>query len=315
MSHKGQEPDPRDIRYLQFVTARLDGLPDKEIAAKWDLSPAALYQCLDRDGYPVCSVCGAAPVGSGHCEQPPSERERLVRESGVAKDLPPASAATELFRERLGALVRAAEKLQYREEGLQGGRFVVTEVDPRAGTFHASSLSEEERNKISEVYGTDPKARIFTVPGIRLISPAGGSPAPPGPLPALITAYLLADGELEPLLEALHPHPALADREQIRKLLDAKKRKGGPHFDGLRVLAEQVAKVARGGGHSRGAPPPHLSNMEHNVACRITARREEGFTDEKIAADISHLKKNDGTRFTIEDVRRLGSLGLRYPKT
>jgi uncharacterized protein (DUF427 family) len=63
MSPKDKEPDPRDYRYLWFVTGRVKGLSDEEIAKTLHCgSVAHLYQRLSADGYPVCPACGAAPV-------------------------------------------------------------------------------------------------------------------------------------------------------------------------------------------------------------------------------------------------------------
>jgi hypothetical protein len=50
-------------------------------------------------------------------------------------ELPPASNAAPLFREKLEALVQAADELKYRKEKLQGGRFVPSSMYKEAPTY------------------------------------------------------------------------------------------------------------------------------------------------------------------------------------
>ncbi len=60
------------------------------------------------------------------------------------------------------------------------------------------------------------------------------SRAPLSPLPELIGAYLLAGGEVESLVEALHPSPSSADRSEIRRYIEG--RKGGARQqDGIKT--------------------------------------------------------------------------------
>ena len=76
MNAAQKTPHPWDLRYLRFVTGRLHGHPDEEIAAELELgSPAALYRQLNKDGYPVCPECGEAPVTGEHCPPP---RKRAI---------------------------------------------------------------------------------------------------------------------------------------------------------------------------------------------------------------------------------------------
>ncbi len=220
MSSRRQEPDPRDVRYLQFVTDRLHGLSDTEIAKKWGLSPRALYQSLSIDGYPVCPVCGTAPVASEHCKQLSDKRERLARGAGTVEDLPPAEAATPLFRERLAALLRATEDLEHRRESLQGGRFTSWYVYDDPVYFPRESFFEEKWRELCEQHGHDPNEKGFLAHGLSTQMPAGGPSAPAEPLPTLVAMYLLAGGKLDPLLQALHPDLGSADRHKINKLLD-----------------------------------------------------------------------------------------------
>jgi hypothetical protein len=97
-----KKPDPRDLRYVKFVTGRLDDHSVEEIAGELGFgSAAALYRQLNSDGYPVCPECGAAPEPGEHCA--PSRKRRLAKGDGETVALPPAAGAAELFE---GALER-----------------------------------------------------------------------------------------------------------------------------------------------------------------------------------------------------------------
>ena len=120
-----KEPDPRDLRYLKLVTGRLQSRDENDIAADARCeSPAALYQQLAQDGFPVCRVCGATHVEEGHCEK--SER-RARQGEGPRQELPPPAQAICRFERALRALKAEIEALKSRTMYAQDERFVAVE--------------------------------------------------------------------------------------------------------------------------------------------------------------------------------------------
>jgi hypothetical protein len=116
---------------------------------------------------------------------------------------------------------------------------------------------------------------------------------------------------VEPLVEALHPDPASADWTGIEKRIEG--RKGGPEkLDGLKALAEQLAKAIRVGTLRAGSPGAELSPDEINLASRITKDQEAGLPDEQIYEKVRRLNRS-GDELTWEEYYRLADLGLRFP--
>jgi len=128
------KPDKRDLRYLQFVTDRMDGLPAEEIADKLVSGPpTALYRLLANDGYPVCPTCGAAPINEKHsCESKRQPGPGTVKSS----ELPAASRAAELFTDTLRGLLSSVADLEFRLDSSQDGRIVG--VDKVEGSTYVS---------------------------------------------------------------------------------------------------------------------------------------------------------------------------------
>jgi hypothetical protein len=286
---------------------------EEEIATKLGFgSVEAMHTQLGHWGVPNWIIYGNQAV----TESAPSttaQTNRKGRSSSQAEEVPPASSARQLFNEAIDVLTRAAENLEHLTQSFQGGRFVGTYVDKDPVYFPRERFSSDEWRKLCELHGHDPDAEGFLAHGLITKNPIGASPTPPRPLVMLIAAYALADRQIEPLLEALHPEPSQADRERIRFLLYARKRKGGPDRDGLLRTAEQLA-IAICGGKIRGAPPPDVPAVEHALACRITERREAGTPDEEIYQEMRHvgLSRNELTK---EEFYRLANLRLRYPET
>ncbi len=303
------EPDPRDVRYFVYATKRRAGTPIHNIVEHIrerdpDIdSPQALYQSLHRDGYPVCPDCGEQPVQPGHCRE--EAPKRRPRKWGIPHDLPPASAATSLFQERLEALARAVENLPELVEVSQGGRFVGTSVYHDPILISRGDVSEEAWQGLCESEGKDPTLDRNLFSGLVMRSPVGSSHVPPRPLVLLIASYALADGDMGALLRALHPNPEEADTERLSRLLHANKREHGE--DGLIRRAEQIAILVRGGKVGRGAPPSEITPREQNAACHITHRREQDWSEIRISDELA-LRG-----FTRDDVSRLGDLRLRWP--
>lgn len=256
---------------------RKDNKPDDHIAKKLDFgSTEAMHKQLLSWGLPEWLVYKDSPKPGEGAWLP---EQRLRKKSGSAETLPPADAAAPLFGEVLESLAQGVENLSRRHEVLHGGQFVVAidEEDPD-GDYQA---------------------------------PGGVSWVPAPPLPILIAVYALSGRSLEPLLEKLHPGPAAVDREQIRKLVEGTKKRGGGRTegnDGLKRIADKIAALVCGGKRSSGKPPPELFPLDQNMAYRITELREAGVSDEEIRQEVGRFG------YTKEDVFRLGNLGLRRPK-
>jgi hypothetical protein len=213
-----------------------------------------------------------------------------LREVGPAKDLPPAGNATELFKERLEALLEDAELLKHLDERLYGRYFDHTNVET-ADVLHADGKWE-----------TNALARL---PGRLELSPTEIEVT-------LIGVYALAGGRMDLLLEKLHLDPSSVDDktwEEIRQCIEGSR--PDDKRDGLKVLARQLATWVRGSEVRRGRRP-ELSETDHAVASITTKCRKAGLTDEEITRKVAHLKKEDGTSYTMKDVAELGDLGLSW---
>jgi hypothetical protein len=98
-----KNPDSRDLRYLQFVTDRMNGHSDEQIANKLISGPpTSLYRQLANDGYPVCPACGAAPIDKKH---PCKSKRQPGLGTGKSSELPDPSLAAELFADTLRSLL------------------------------------------------------------------------------------------------------------------------------------------------------------------------------------------------------------------
>jgi hypothetical protein len=249
-----KSPDARDLRYLKLINGRRQGLTEEEIA-KWagEESPTLFYERIKEDGHPICSKCGTTYVDETHCEVEPTAKRgggRKARSSGPATQLPPVSNATPLFREKLEGLLRATEELKHRSEKLQGGRFFQSRVYAAPVLPSRDLMSEEQWQYLRGPLDLDPEAKDSLYFGGESWVPGGGSAAPDTPLPELIGAYLLAGGNVEPLVELLHHDPASAEWKQIEKRIAGRKSVDG--LDGLKTLARQLATLILGGKLGQG---------------------------------------------------------------
>jgi hypothetical protein len=223
-------------------------------------------------------------------ELPKSLPQRL-RDAGPRKDLPPAANAADLFKERLEVLRESVELLEHINEGLYGKYFGRTNVET-ASVLHAGHWTDDA---------------VVSLPGTVARSPTEIEVT-------LIGVYALAGGRMDLLLEKLHLDPSSVDaktREKIRQCIEGS-RADRDAKDGLKVLARQLATWVRGGEVGTGRPS-ELPEMDHAVASIITKYRKDGLTDEQIAGKLAHLKKVDGTSYSVEDITELGDLGLSWP--
>ncbi len=242
-----------------------------------------------------------------------SPSERKARGSGPVVDLPPAGRAAVLFHERLEVLLRAAEELRHRKEKLQGGRFLQSSVYTDPVFVSRVGMSDEQWQSVRDALDLDPDTKDSMYFGGSTFSLGGGSETPGAPLPALIGAYLLAGGEVEALVEALHPDPASADRSGIEKRIEG--RKGDPKYqlDGIRALAEQLAKAIRGGTLRPRSPAAELPPDEINLACRITELRDQDWSDRDVYQKLHQINNSYARELSWEDFQRLAALELRFP--
>jgi hypothetical protein len=218
-----------------------------------------------------------------------------LRGVGPAKELPPAGNATELFKERLEALLKDAELLKHIDESLHGRYFARTNVET-ADVLHGYSPDDE---------GFWERDALIRLPGSVELSPSEIEAT-------LISVYALAGGRMDLLLEALHPDPSSVGantREEIRQYIEGSR--PDDKRDGLKVLARQLATWVRGSEVRRGMRSG-LSEMDHAVASITTKYRKDGLTDEEITRKLTHLKKEDGTSYSTKDVTELGDLGLSW---
>jgi hypothetical protein len=220
--------------------------------------------------------------------QKKSTQPRL-RGVGPRKDLPPAGNATELFKERLEALLKDAELLEHINESLYGKYFGRTNVET-ASVLQGGSWTDDA---------------VVSLPGTVARSPSEIEVT-------LIGVYALAGGRMDLLLDALHsdsPSVGSDTWEEIRQCIEGSR----PHDkkDGLKVLARQLATWVRGGEVGTGRPP-ELPEMDHAVASITTKYRKDGLTDEQIANKLVHLERDDGTHYSVEDVTELGDLDLSW---
>jgi hypothetical protein len=239
-----------------------------------------------------------------------------LRNIGSAKALPPLGNATNLFKERLEALLESAELLKHMDESLRGRYFVRQDVETASVLFPWEHLSEEGRAAIREQRGPDFEGDLSDTSAIAKF-PGGVALSPPDTEAILIAVYALANGDMDALLDVLHLDSSSVGaeaREEIRQYVEGS-RADGDGRDGLKVLARQLAIWVRG-SEVRPGRPSTLSPTDHAAACAITHYRKQGLTDEEIARKFSHPllphKKEDGTSYTIEDIAELGDLGLSW---
>ena len=313
-----KNPHSRDLRYLQFVTDRMHGHSEEQIANKLVSGPpTSLYRQLANDGYPVCPVCGAAPIDKKHsCK---SKRQPGLG-TGKSSELPDPSLASELIADTLRSLLASVADLEPRHESSQDGRIVGTDTFFVGSSYLSrryewkgkvvENFSDEQWNDLCTRHCQNPTVEGFWVEGGGLKRAAGAARHPAEPLTTLIGVYALAGGDMDQLLEALYPGtPTQETLEAIRKRVEGKKKPD--KMDGLKALAQQLATLVRG-QMLRGAPPSGLTPVEHDAACYITMLREEKFSEEEIEKKLSNHRMADGSALSRADIQRLGNLRLRY---
>jgi hypothetical protein len=313
-----ERPDESVKRYVIWYHKQLSGQPDEEILRDIEHgglgefgSPRALYQQLANDGFPVCKACGATPVKPDHCEKSGGRQRRAKFDSEAPVKLPPADAARDLFSNALEGLNTEVDSLDIEEDWLLGGkRYITAWVDRDVyKVIHRAECSKEEWEELCERHGANPKETDAV--DVRTVesSPAGLNRTPPGELAALVAAYVFSpDGlkrrPLEPLLEALHPEPAVADKEQLRAKIEE-----------LEKVAGHVAMIVRGGTVESGRPIDEVSRSKHFLAWLIQQLDPEGTSSEEEMLELLRdWWREDMDAFTPKDIRWLRSLRLPRPE-
>ena len=219
----------------------------------------------------------------------PKKPPQRLRNAGPRQDLPPAANAAELFRERLEALRKSVELLEHINEGLYGKYFGRSNVET-ASVLYGGRWTDDAIVSLPDTVARSPTEIEATLIGV----------------------YALAGGRMDLLLDALHldsPSVGSGTWEEIRQCIQGSR----PHDkkDGLKVLARHLVTWVRGGEVGTGRPS-ELPAMDHEVASITTKYRKDGLTDEQIARKLAHLKKEDGTHYSVEDITELGDLGLSW---
>lgn len=295
-----RKPDERALRYVNLCVYRKQRHEEKQIAKKLGCgSPEELYEQLNKDGFPICTVCGETPARPDHCK-----RKRKARQSTEEVQLPRPQSAWALFLVALAWLEEDIESLRLYEEHLQGERFVTMLDEPEEELlFHRRMFYESDWEQICEVYGLDPAFGSFHVDGTGKKQPSGATQTPSRPLTRLIIAYVLVYEDLKPLLSALHPDPISVDKKKLSEKVEQ-----------LELVAGQLATIVRGGTLRRGPSTEEISTGEQLIAWEISRQREEGVSDEQILREIAYMGYLPyGRRLTKEDVSQLGGLRLKPP--
>jgi len=216
----------------------------------------------------------------------------------------------------LDALAQDNEDLRHRNEKLQGDLFHQCDVWTTSFYFRREELPEEQWEFLAETHNLDPNAEGF-LDTKRSWGLGDVTPVPRAPLPALIAAYVLTGGDLEPLLRALHPgEPSVEVLEQIRKCIEGKKNQNGAPRDGLKAVAQQLARMVRGGPVRQGRYSADLSHLDIRVAYLISDNRKAGMSDPEV---FEKLRRDPPFALTLreeltwDEYCRLRDLNLEGP--
>ncbi len=234
------------------------------------------------------------------------KKKRKARGTGDVEGLPPAVRSEVLFRKDLERLAYYLEELPGLREQLQAKRFVSSFwVGEDFEYLDREEFSDEQWRELCERHGVDPTTKELRLP-IDPIKPGGSTPEPWEGLVALIAVHALLHGSVEDLIDALHPYPFSADRDELHK------RRG--HVDWLKTYAGRLAKAVRGGDVRTGTNPSGISDVDHFVAWYLIAPyAERGLPDKQIHARIRKEHPSLCEPYTVKDVTRLRELRLPPP--
>lgn len=237
MSISQRKPDERALRFLKLCLARQHDCSDEEVASTEGLSPVALYRQLAMDGFPVCPACGDLHPDQEHRQRHTRQKRKAKAGGGktlelnVAKAIPLFERALEVLREGLGGLDRLRLYLQdvdARDNENDNKRFVVRhrlygtkDKTVLPDGLEGESVLEYRREQIEpqdpkywralcEEHKLDPEKVNSVMVPIDHDRRDGASPTPPEYLVAQIANHVLTGGDVEELLEALHPRRQVA---------------------------------------------------------------------------------------------------------
>ena len=343
MSPETKDREQKALRFADFCVRRLKfGQTEDQIANGLGFeSPEALYSQLERDGSPVCGVCGQLYPDPDHQKEHKRQRKRKPKPgTGRLIELPPATDAYKLFREALKRLDSFIGLLRGSKEWIQDEkRFIQAHYDPNSWeTIERDQLSQAEWEKICEQHDLDPTIDRSTLPErfaipIREGGPLGIERTPSLPLTRLIAAYMLSGLPRRDLLKVLHRDPEsvlpdiLTDQQDEELWWDEDQGEAGEvvseeweklsnKVDELYKIAGHVAVLVRGGTLGGGSPIEEISSYEHLIAWKIRdlLKREGLSSNEELYERLSATSKHFRENCTIDDVHRLRYLGLRPPE-
>jgi hypothetical protein len=279
-------------RFFKLCAARESGRRDETVASDYGLSPAALYWQLATDGYPVCPEYGDLHPDQRHRQAHVRQKRKARAEGGEAAEIRVANAVS-LFE-------RALERLREGLGGLDRLRLYLQDVDPRGNEngnkrfvvrrrlygakdktalpegLEGESVLEYRREQIEaedprywralcEEHGLDPEKTNSVMVPVDHDRRDGASPTPPEYLVAQVANHVLTGGDVEDLLEALHPRPEEVDRAALYG--DEPKRPGP--VAGLGTYARRLSTIVCGGTVRTGPPTPAVSKEEHRAAAYV----------------------------------------------
>jgi hypothetical protein len=265
------------VAMLCFLRART-GNNEQAIADKLGFgSPHAMYLELARLNVPQWII---RPDGqeAQHDETKKARRARRGRDE--PEQLPPAARATELFKQELETLSKAADQLSARREHLKDERFVVEYVEQLDSSPFVSRPSVT-------FHGPTTRRTLL-----------GASQFPTEPLTKLIACYALSEAPIDPLLHALHPdvsEEVKGDTEQYREK--------------LRIAARRLATRVRGGILRTGRTTGVVSPEEMRIAVFVQEFAAQGASDPKIRELLGRINVS-WTDIALPDIARLRSLNL-----
>jgi hypothetical protein len=132
-------------------------------------------------------------------------------------------------------------------------------------------------------------------------------------LPELIGTYLLAGGEIEPLVEALHPKPSEANWSEIARYIEGAK-VPGRKLDGIKSMALRLAILICGGTLDRGQPPPEVPGHDLKLSDRIAAGLKAKVPPKQLHEELLANLGLSEEEFPWSEFCRLGDLGLELPR-
>ncbi len=312
------------LRYTRYCVFRVQGVSEDQIKIEFEVgSIEAVYRMLIQDGHPVCPVCGKTPAFADHCEKKDKRRKARGETRPSTLELPPARRAIPLFEGVIGSLHSFSdgglhhycEDLRHLEEKIHGKRFTSNLIfENEAGfeeTLSREDYSEKDWSALCEGLSQDPQVTdeitpydVSSGPGLSVL---GARRTPAEQLVVLIAVYALMRKNLDPLVDSLHPEPSLSDRQQLESVRED-----------LRLAAEQMATLVRGGKVGRGAPVEGLSRSEASLAYRITDLKNRGLSYAQIQEHLNKARIQDGPteyghEISREEVERLGGFDLHFP--